>query len=97
MKTENNRVIDPTYLKIILVEAEDKRIASKLSETSYQVLDKQQIDKRTEQIQRVHLNLESGQQCVRDFFFCIQQNLKNWPDVYSQFSFALNHSTRCNQ
>ena len=97
MKTESQRVIKPTCLKNILVEAEDKRIASMLSEISYQVLDKQQIDKRSEQIRRVHLNLESGQQCVRDFFFCIQENLENWPDVYSHFSFTLQHSVRCSQ
>ena len=32
---------------------------------------------------------------MRDFFLCLNGNLENWPDVYSQFSFTLINSTVC--
>ena len=47
------------------------------------------------QIQSIRLNLRNGQQCVRDFFLCLNENLVNWPDVFSLFSFKLTHSSEC--
>ena len=41
------------------------------------------------------MNLRNGQQCVRDFFLCLNENLVNWPDVFSLFSFKLTHSSEC--
>ena len=43
----------------------------------------------------MRLNLISGQQCVWDFFLCLQENILSWPDVCSPFSFKLTHSTIC--
>ena len=43
----------------------------------------------------LRLDLRNGQQCVRDFFICLNENLLDWPDVYSTFSFTLTHSTEC--
>ena len=43
------------------------------------------------------MNLESGYQCVRDFFISIQESLETWPDVFSQFSINLINSTTCSQ
>ena len=43
----------------------------------------------------MRLDLRRGQQCVRDFFICLNENLLSWPDVYSTFSFKLTHSTVC--
>ena len=44
-----------------------------------------QEDEGVKQIRKTHLNLQSGYQCVRDFFICIRENLEHWPDVYSNF------------
>ena len=87
--------IDPTSIKDILVAAEDIRIATRLSELSYEVLDKAQQVLQSNQVSRSRLDLRTGQQCVRDFFICLNQNLTNWPDVFSTFSFRLTHSTEC--
>ena len=43
----------------------------------------------------MRLDLRRGQQCVRDFFICLNENLQSWPDVYSTFAFQLAHSTEC--
>ena len=48
-----------------------------------------------ENIAQIHLNLSSGQQCVRDFFVCLHENLENWPDVYEAFSFTIINRTTC--
>ena len=87
--------INPTSIKDIIVAAEDLRIATRLSELSYEVLDKAQETLRCNQVSRSRLNLRTGQQCVRDFFICLNLNLTNWSDVFSTFSFVLTHSTEC--
>ena len=43
----------------------------------------------------MRLNVSTGQQCVRDFFVLINQNLLNWPDVYNFFAFQIINSTTC--
>lgn len=42
-----------------------------------------------------YLDLETGQQCVRDFFLALRENLYCWPDVFSLFCFQLTVETRC--
>ena len=90
-----SEILDPSFLKDILITAEDIRVATRLSEISYQIFDKQQIGGHSNQIESSRLDLRNGQQCVRDFFICLNENLLSWPDVYSQFSFRLTHSTLC--
>ena len=51
--------------------------------------------RRGDQIRGVHLNLETGQQCVRDFFICLNENVLEWPDVFARCSFNLKDSTIC--
>jgi hypothetical protein len=77
------------------VTAEDVRIATRLSELSYAILDKKLLTAQSRQIANLRLDLRNGQQCVRDFFICLNENLISWPDVYSWFSFQLTHSTEC--
>ena len=43
----------------------------------------------------MRLNLKDGQQCVRDFFICLYENVENWFDVYSLFSLNMVFSTTC--
>ena len=87
--------LDPTQIKDILVTAEDTRIATRLSELPMEVDDQSELDNRSRAVQNLRLDLRSGQQCVRDFFICINENLINWPDVYSCFGFNITHSTTC--
>ena len=87
--------LDPTNVKDIVVTAEDMRVAKRLSELSYQVINKDEVEEKAHLIRNLHLDLSRGQQCVTDFFICLGENLVNWPDVYTQFSFNLIHSTVC--
>ena len=90
-----SEVLDPSILKEIIVMAEDVRVATRLSELSYQIFDREQLINQSNMIKNSCLDLRNGQQCVRDFFICLNENLLSWPDVYSQFSFRLTHSTVC--
>ena len=89
------KILDPSTLKDIIVATEDVRVASRLSELSYQIFDKKKLNEKSDQINNLRLDFKNGQQCVRDFFICLNENLVSWPDVYSQFSFRLTHSTVC--
>ena len=94
-RNSKTKILDPSFIKDIIVTAEDVRVATRLSEISYQLLDNQQLSDRSSQIKNSRLDLRNGQQCVRDFFICLNENLLIWPDVYTQFSFRLTHSTVC--
>ena len=91
----DNENLDPSSIKEILVTAEDLRISKRLSELSYGIFDQRRITESSSQIKKLRLDFRNGQQCVRDFFICLNQNLVNWPDVYSNLSFQLIHSTEC--
>ena len=91
----NSRSLDPTKIKQIIMKAEDVRISRNLSELSYEILDQRKLVQRSNVIKNFRLNLSEGQQCVRDFFICLSENLVSWPDVYSNFSFNAVHSTEC--
>ena len=32
---------------------------------------------------------------MRDFFLCLNENVMDWPDVFSSFGFDIIHSTKC--
>ena len=87
--------LDPTGIKHILVTAEDTRIATRISEISLEINHPDEIELRTKNIEDLRLNLISGQQCVRDFFLCLNENMINWPDVFTGFGFEISHSTEC--
>ena len=42
-----------------------------------------------------YLNLENGQQCCRDFFLALKENLTAWPEVFALFCFQIMEETRC--
>ena len=87
--------LDPSLIKDIIVTTEDTRIAMKISDVSYNLIHPDQHDIQERQIRNLRLDLRNGQQCVRDYFLCLNENLVTWPDVYSMFSFSLTHSTEC--
>ena len=87
--------LDPSNIKDILVAAEDTRVATRLSEISYEVINQSLLEERSAQIRNLRLDLRNGQQCVRDFFVCLNENLESWPDVFSTFSFNLKHISEC--
>ena len=90
-----NEVLDPTIVKDIIVTAEDTRIASRLSELSYQIINQSLVEEQSKRIKDLRLDLRNGQQCVRDFFLCLNENVVHWPDVFSTFSFNITHSSEC--
>ena len=90
-----HKIVDPTKVKDIIVSAEDERIATRLSELSYSIIDKNQLSLQSQNVHRSRLNLGAGQQCVRDFFICLTENLIKWPDVFSTLAFRLTNSSEC--
>ena len=95
MQSIRNESIDPTFAKNLLVLAEDTRIAVRKSEIMNQGLQKEEIERQLRNVDNLHLNLRTGQQCIRDFFLCLQENLENWLDVYQVFSLNVMYSTKC--
>ena len=93
--SDSNSSLNSTNVKLILVSSEDIRIATRLSELPMQINDSTLLEKRTQDVENLRLNLLTGQQCVRDFFLCLNENLMNWPDVFSSFGFKITHSTKC--
>ena len=87
--------LDPSIIKDIIVTSEDTRIAMRLSELSYEIINQRHFEEQSMQIRNLRLDLRNGQQCVRDFFLCINENLVNWPDVHSTFALRLTHSSEC--
>ena len=87
--------IDPTEIQDIIIFTEDMRIASRKSELTDHIRDKKVLSKMLENIDQMYLNLMTGQQCVRDLFICIKENMENWLDVYGMFSFITVNLTIC--
>ena len=46
-------------------------------------------------VEKLRLNLLDGQQCIRHLFICLNENVLNWPDVFSHFGFNITTSTSC--
>ena len=90
-----NESLNPTNIKDILVSNEDIRIATRLSEISSAITNQILLEEQSRQIRNMRLDLNRGQQCVRDFFICLNENLLSWPDVITSFAFKLKHSTEC--
>ena len=90
-----DKSLDPTHFKDLIVTAEDTRIATRLSELSMEIDDQRELENRSRAVQNLRLDLRSGQQCVRYFFICLNENVINWPDVYSCFRFNITHTTTC--
>ena len=89
------KTLDPTTVKNIIVAAEDIRISTMLSELYNTIDDQLQLENRVRGVQSLRLNLLSGQQCVRDYFVCLKENIFSWPDVCAPFMFRITHSTQC--
>ena len=87
--------IDPSTVRNIFVHAEDMRIATRKSELTSGIKDKNELDRMLENVDRTYLNLSTGQQCVRDFFICLKENMENWLDVYQMFDFDTINLTVC--
>ena len=92
---KQNEALDPSNFKDIIVCTEDTRIASRLSRLLMTTKDKTEVNEQTKLIEETRLDLRSGQQCVRDFFLCLNENILDWPDVFSMFAFELTHSSKC--
>ena len=92
---QDDQSIDPSSVKNIIVFAEDTRIAVRKSEIMSQGLNNEELKRQLKSIDNLHLNLNNGQQCVRDFFLCLKENFENWIDVYQIFCVNMIYSTTC--
>lgn len=95
IRSETDRSINPMAIKDILLAAEEKRIACRLSDIGYEIIEEKLKRKKQDNVRSIRYDLGSGQQCVRDFFLCLNENLEHWPDVFSSFSLSLKHSVSC--
>ena len=82
-------------MKQIIEAAEDTRISMRISELESNIYDEIELEQQTKNVKALRFNLHGGQQCVRDFFICLHENVLSWPDVCSIFNFKITHSTRC--
>ena len=96
LQKNQNFPLDATIVKQILVSTEDTRIATRISELASEIDNPYELEHRTQNLEDLRLDLISGQQCVRDFYLCLNENFLSWPDVYSTFGFKITHSTTCN-
>ena len=95
LKLQKQKFIDPSNIKEILVDAENFRIAVRRSEIINTHKNEDDLNRLLENVNSLHLNLSTGQQCVRDFFVCLKENLENWIDVYEKFQFTTVNTTTC--
>ena len=77
------------------MDAENLRITIRRSEIMDTCHNQHDLKRQLENLNSLHLNLSTGQQCVRDFFVCLKENLENWPDVYEKFQFTSVNTTTC--
>ena len=87
--------LDPTNVKDIIVTCEDTRIATRLSELQSLIINPEELERQCRFVHSSRLDLRRGQQCVRDFFVAINENLLSWPDIYTYFTFQIVTSTTC--
>ena len=92
---ESGGALDPTGIKDIIVACEDTRIAIRLSELQLDILHPDELEMQSRLVQSFRLDLSRGQQCVRDFFVALNQNMINWLDVYNLFVYEMISSTTC--
>ena len=71
------------------------RIACRKSEMTNQIQDKKELSKKLAHIDQMYLDLKTGQQCVRDFFICLSENMERSMDVYNRFAFTTVNLTIC--
>ena len=90
-----NKCIDPTEIKDLIIFTEDMRIARRKSEVTEAITNENELSRMLENIDKLYLNMKTGQQCVRDFFICLHENMENWIDVYKLFSFTTVNLTIC--
>ena len=95
LNSSEQDILNPATTKIIIVGAEDTRIALRISELETEIDDEDQLEYRVKAVRKLRHDLLHGQQCIRDFFLCMQENMESWPDVCSIFNFKLINSTTC--
>ena len=84
--------IDPTVLKNIIVYAEDTRIATRKSELTSEIKDKEELAKMLENVDEMYLNFNNRQQCVRDFFYLSERKHGRLVRCASNIQFYYNQS-----
>ena len=97
LKINDQSPIDPTNIKDIIVFAEETRISLRKSEVMSTIKDLDEQQRQLRNIDQVYLNLGFGQQCVRDFFICLNENVSNWIDLYEFICFHTVDTTMCLQ
>ena len=81
----------------IIVFAKETRIALRKSDIMSKIEDHEEQRRQLKQVDQVYLDLRTGQQCVRDFFICLNENAANWIDLHDFLSFDVVDSTMCSQ
>ena len=66
-----------------------------MSERSSRKNDQEELNNQRIAIENMRFNLCEGQQCIRDFFICLQTNAEYWPDVCLHFNITIQHKSTC--
>ena len=73
----SKQILNPTRVKQLLVEADEMRNVLRKSEVMGNTQNLAELSKKLRNIDELRLNLVTGQQCVRDFFVCLSENIEN--------------------
>ena len=95
LSSDDKIKLDPFNVKTILCSTEDTRVALRVSEIEANVQDIQVREQQVRAVTKLRFDAASGQQCMRDLFFCLQENHMSWPDISSHFVIRIAHSSVC--
>ena len=96
-ETDKSKSLDPSHIKQLLVEADNKRIEDQKEYYKLTIKDPRELRRRLRYVEELRLDLGNGQQCVRDFFVCLTENKESWLDVYTFFNYSVKDTRRCKQ
>ena len=84
--------LDPTDVKLAIVQTETKRIITQNVAPNHMLFDLGNLPMLYGEDLRVD---RIGQQDCKDFFFCLNENRESWPDVYNLFKINTLSETEC--
>ena len=84
--------LDPTDVKLAILQTEQKRIVTQNVAQSHTLFDLGNLPLSATSELRIK---RIGQQDCKDFFFCLDENREAWPDVFNLFKIQTLNETEC--
>ena len=87
-------VLDPTDVKLVIVQAERERIIRDNIAPNHMLFDLGNLPNVKDGSHPVSIR-RIGQQDCKDFFYCLDENRQAWPDVYDFLKVNTTSKTQC--